>query len=1016
VKKLVRTISNSLLAALFAFVGTCFISVNRDPVHAAAAAPIETILIANDGEAGDSFGSAVSIYGDTAVIGAPEKMVNGQWAGGAVYVFTRSGSVWSQQAELVNPDAGGFWCFRYGKSVSIYGDTLVVGAETIYYGSGNAYIYTRHDGVWSQEASYHGSAVSVYGNTVALGDHVHFGGVCSVLTRSDSNWILQDSVNSSDGDYFNCFGSAVDLFVDTLAVGDIGYFKNGAVFVFTRSGTAWSEQQKIEADDPAIDDRFGNALDISGDTLVVGSVGNSDNSGAAYVFTPLSGVLTEQQKLTADDAGTNDEFGNSVTIDTNTIVAGAQGNSIGTGAAYVFLNSGGVWSQNMKLTASDGAIGDRFGAVAINSNTVVAGAPGANAGTGKAYIYVLPTYPSVGTAEVTSVTIHSAQLNGSVTSMGTATSVTTHFVWGTAQNNLINTLDCQTLTANGSFSGNITGLSPATTYYYQAQAVGQGTGQGTIKTFTTLSTPPSVTTANVTNVGHFGARLNGNVSALGSAPSVNVSFQWGTKAGNYSGETAVQAIGAAGSFYADLSGLSANTNYYYRAKAVGHGTVYGSEKSLKTLTGGQIPAAVTDNATNVGYNSARINCTVTSIGTVQSAAVYFAWGTAPGVYTGTSQTVTVNGVGPVSLDVAGFSASTVYYYRAYVSFLFGPGDGGGFLADNERTFTTSEAPPPPPPSYGGGGFGGGGGGGVPPGAGVTNLGIYTNSEGLFNIAGAVESEDGNVIIAIAKGVMAQTKDNTALKSLKIVAIDSPGTASAGSQFIGLIYELTPDGATFTPGITLTVFFDPAAVPAGIDLNSLKIAVYNPATSAWELLPSILNKTDSSISVTIEHFSIYSIVGSKIVPPTTPKLIPLPAKFATAELTVSPVSALAGQTVEVSTMVNNSGETTGEYEVILKVNGTVEETRKVTVGAKGSAAVTFNIIKSEPGSYDVNVNGATGSFSIQQSPSVTTTPSIPVEQPATKTTVTNWAVIGLIIGGVVLIGLVGLVFLRRRKTA
>lgn len=305
------------------------------------------------------------------------------------------------------------------------------------------------------------------------------------------------------------------------------------------------------------------------------------------------------------------------------------------------------------------------------------------------------------TNEVTNVTIQSAQLNGSVTSMGTAPSVTTRFVWGTGQNTLTNTIDCQTLTSNGSFSGNITGLSPATTYYYQAQAVGQGTGQGTTKSFVTLSTPPSTTTDNASNVGHFGAQLNGNLSALGSATSVNVSYQWGTKPGNYSGETAVQSMGAAGSFYANLSGLSQNTTYYYRAKAAGHGTVYGSEKSFKTLAGGQMPTAATDNATNVGYNAARLNCTVTSMGTVQSAAVYFVWGTAPGVYFGTSQTVPVNGTSPVSLDAGGFSASTVYYYRAYVSFLFAPGDGGGFPANGEKTFTTSEAPPPPPPAMAG---------------------------------------------------------------------------------------------------------------------------------------------------------------------------------------------------------------------------------------------------------------------------------------------------------------------------
>jgi len=113
-------------------------------------------------------------------------------------------------------------------------------------------------------------------------------------------------------------------------------------------------------------------------------------------------------------------------------------------------------------------------------------------------------------------------------------------------------------------------------------------------------------------------------------------------------------------------------------------------------------------------------------------------------------------------------------------------------------------------------------------------------------------------------------------------------------------------------------------------------------------------------------------------------------------------------------VSNTGETAGEYEVVLKVNGTVEETRTVTVGARGTSVVTFTVIGSEPGSYDINVNGATGSFSIQQAPAATTIPTTVVAPTPIKGA--NWPVIGLIIGGVVLIGLVGMVFLRRRKTA
>ena len=477
------------------------------------------------------------------------------------------------------------------------------------------------------------------------------------------------------------------------------------------------------------------------------------------------------------------------------------------------------------------------------------------------------------------------------------------------------------MTSNGSFSGSITGLSPAVTYYYRSEAVGHGTGKGQVKSFTTLSTPPSVTTDNASNIGHYNARLNGNLDSLGTAPSVNVSFQWGTGPGNYSAETTTQALGSAGSFYSDLSGLTDNTTYYYRTKAIGHGTVYGSEKIFTTLAGGQIPTAITDNATNVTYNSARLNCSVTSLGTAQSAQVHFVWGTAPGVYTGTSQSVPVIGIGSVSIDVGSLSASTTYYYRAYVSFLFTPGDGGGFLADYERTFTTSAAPV----ISGGGGFSGspiGGGGGTVSGPGVISLSPYISYDGHFNLAAVVNSDDSDVSLSFAKGVLARTTDDNALKSIKIVVIDSPAAAPSGSQFIGLVYEMTPDGATFSPGITLTIFYDPATLPEGIDPNSLKIAVFNTTTSAWETLQSTINKADSSITATIEHLSVYTIVGKETTTPATtkPVFIPLPARFTTSDLMISPGSASPGQTIDISTRVSNTGETQGSMRLSLRSTG------------------------------------------------------------------------------------------------
>ncbi len=627
----------------------------------------------------------------------------------------------------------------------------------------------------------------------------------------------------------------------------------------------------------------------------------------------------------------------------------------------------------------------------------------------------LSTPPTVTTGNaVPSFT--SAQLQGNVTNLGTATSVTTKIAWGTSESSLPNVIDCQTRTSTGSFTGNITGLSPAVTYYYRAEATGHGTGQGTMKSFTTPSTPPTVGTDNASNVGHLSARLNGNLEVMGTAPTVNVSFQWGTTHGSYNPETAIKPLSSAGTFFFDLIGLSANTTYYYRAKAVGHGTVYGEEKTFTTLAGGEIPAGVTDNATNITYNAARLNGTITAMGTVPTVQAYFAWGTAPGTYTRTSQPTNISAAGPVFFDASGLSASTTYYYRAYIAYSFNPGDDGEIAAEPECSFTTSAAPPPPPS----GGFGGGfsGGGGAPSGPGITNLTLYTNSEGLFVLDGKAKSEDGFVNIDIAKGVLAQTKDKTQLKSIKIVAVDSPAELPSGFLLVGKVFEITPDGATFTPGITLTLTYDAAETPEGTDINSLSIMVYNPATSKWESLASILDKAKSSVSTTIEHFSIYTLASKKTVPPpTTPVYIPLPAKFSIANISIDPatgtISSASNNIVIVSTKVSNTGEKAGDYELVLKINGISEEARTVTVGAGASEVVSFTVSRSEPGEYEVEINGQKASFTVQETVPATTTPGIPVGPPPEKKG-TNWGLIGLAAAGIAAVG-VGVVLWLKRRT-
>lgn len=228
------------------------------------------------------------------------------------------------------------------------------------------------------------------------------------------------------------------------------------------------------------------------------------------------------------------------------------------------------------------------------------------------------------------------------------------------------------------------------------------------------------------------------------------------------------------------------------------------------------------------------------------------------------------------------------------------------------------------PYSGGGNIGGGTGGASVTGPGVTSLGLYTNSQGLFNIAAIVKSEDGNIILDIAKGVLALDKDNSGLKSIKIVPLDTQPTSTAQNIFVGLAYEITPEGATFSPAITLTIHYDPTKLPKNIDINSLTIAVFNSTTGEWQPIQSVPNKTDATISATIAHFSKYAVIGKAQAPaPTvTPTQTQTPTKTVTPTTsptkTVTPTTTPAKTTTAPTTAV----PTTSSNNIWLWIIGVV----------------------------------------------------------------------------------------------
>ena len=376
----------------------------------------QALIAPSISDVADRFGSSISLSGDTLVVGAPSEdsalnsdgrvnpADNSARESGAVFVFTRnSEGVWIEQTMLKasNTDQDD----RFGKSVSLSGDTLVVSAD-------------RED-----------SALTANGSVNPDDNSARESGAVYVFERNLAGvWTEQAFLKASNADQFDNFGRSVSLSGDTLVVSavfeasalntdgsvnpsDNSAFLAGAVYVFERDATgSWIEQAFLKASNTEGGDRFGGSVSLSGETLAVsasseasalntdGSVNPGDNSasasGAVYVFErDATGSWIEQAFLKASNAGASDLFGGMISLSGDVLVVGASGedskrNADGTidfqqnlafdsGAAYVFIRNPttGAWVEHKILKASNAESSDDFGSdVLVVNDTIIVSA------------------------------------------------------------------------------------------------------------------------------------------------------------------------------------------------------------------------------------------------------------------------------------------------------------------------------------------------------------------------------------------------------------------------------------------------------------------------------------------------------------------------------------------------------------------------------------------------------------------------------------------------------------------
>lgn len=304
-------------------------------------------LLASDGAAGDDFGRSVGISGETIVVGAPKDDPKGSNSGSA-YVFVRTEGVWKRQAKLVPGD--GAEGDNFGASVAVSGSRIVVGA--------------------TGDDDKGGSSGSAY-----------------VFVRSNGAWTMQKKFTAGDGTSGDKFG-VVAIHSDTILIGAPGADDRdtnaGSVYVYFLSNGVWKFQKKLLPTDLLANDSFGSSLSINLDTAVVGARGKDargSSSGAAYVAVRSEGVWGSMKRLLAPDGAEYDLFGQAVAVSGDSVLIGAPGDDdkgSKSGSAYLFTRSDtGSWILKGKLLAKGGAAGDTFGsAVGIYGSRVLVGAPG----------------------------------------------------------------------------------------------------------------------------------------------------------------------------------------------------------------------------------------------------------------------------------------------------------------------------------------------------------------------------------------------------------------------------------------------------------------------------------------------------------------------------------------------------------------------------------------------------------------------------------------------------------------
>ena len=386
--------------------------ISQSPALASQQGP-KLVGTGNIGNASQGYSVALSAGGDIAMVGARQDNANE----GTIWIFNRNGSTWSQQGAKITA-TGNIGAARLGQSVamSAEGNTAIIGGYSDDSSIGAAWIFVRTGTAWSQQAKLVGSggvgasqqgfsvAISADGNTAAVGGNLDNSteGAAWVFTRTGAIWSQQGSKLVGTGNATAAEqGRSLAISADgntLLLGGNQDNTNQGAGWIFSRSGSTWSQQgSKLvgTGNTGAARQGFSVAISADGNTAFLGGRTDNSNTGAVWVFTRAGTTWSQQGgKLTGSGYAVTPNQGQSVATNAegDTFIVGGNVDNSSEGAAWIFRRSGGMWSQQgTKLVGSGNTGAAEQGFSVCLSADGMAGLSGGyvdNSGAGATWVWV----------------------------------------------------------------------------------------------------------------------------------------------------------------------------------------------------------------------------------------------------------------------------------------------------------------------------------------------------------------------------------------------------------------------------------------------------------------------------------------------------------------------------------------------------------------------------------------------------------------------------------------------------